>query len=200
MLKPKTSPIWMQPVTLEAWPTEVVTSSSLKYRLPVCRHWSLSPQLNETPVEQEHIYTGPQPGELLTVSYMSQAKADHDLSNWVNAFIQLTGLPSLHLMQISVPSPRLVEWRSQPNSPELQTQLAVDELQLYQGIAQLPHTYLRLYTLLLRRQAEAWKVHLSLISACAPDAPEELVERNDHARASKSLGSLMLLDAAPSQR
>ncbi|MBT9315962.1 hypothetical protein [Leptothoe spongobia] len=199
MLKPETRPIWMQSVTLEDWPTKVVTCSRLKYRLPVCRHWSLSPQLNETSIEQEHIYSGPQPGELLTVSYMSRANADHDLSNWVNAFIQLTGLPSIHLMQLSTPSPRLVEWRSQPISPELQMQLAVDELQLYQGLVQLPHTYLRLYTLLLRRQAAAWKVHLSLISACAPDAPEELVERNDHVRASASLGSLMLLDIAPSK-
>ena len=189
-------PAWMQPVHLEGWPTQPVTSTALKYSLPICSRWSLSPAQQQTPMEQEHIYTGSLTGELLTVSYMPQVNPEHDLRNWVQAFIQLTGLPSIHLKQVSEPTPQLLEWRAQLVNDELRSHLAVDELHLYQGLAQssnVPASYIRLYTLLLRRQTQAWKVHLSFASACPPNAPEELVERNDHVRAAASLGWFRLL-------
>lgn len=195
MLKSQTIPIWMQPTTLEDWPTQVMGSSSLRYSLPICLRWCLKPSLNQTPMEQEHLFQGALPGELLTVSFMEQVNPNHDLRNWIQAFIQLTGLPILYLKDCIKPSPALIAWEPMGASLQLAKQLQADDIFLFQGLAQLSEAspaFIRLYTLLVRRQTQAWKISLALRSACSPDMPKELVERNDHLRAGATLGHLQL--------
>lgn len=195
MIKPQTMPIWMQPIAAEGWLTQVVTSESLKYRLPVCERWQITPMLNQTPVEQEHIFQGAQPGEMLTISYMAEANPEHNLNQWVEALLHLTGVPILHWQSMET-VPKLIEWQRMDAPLELCQHLQVDEAFLYQGLAQIPNIpagLLSLYSLLLRRKTEAWKISLAFSSACLPGAPEEMVERNDHARAGASFGQLQLL-------
>ena len=67
---------------------------------------------------------------------------------------------------------------------------------LYQGLAELqtrPVEYGRLYFLLAQRGRFAWKVGLSLLTACFPGSPEKLIRKNDHVRAGATFGALALL-------
>ncbi|NEQ54795.1 MAG: hypothetical protein F6K11_32515 [Leptolyngbya sp. SIO3F4] len=195
MLKPQTMPVWIQPTALDEWPTQNVTSEALKYRLPICQRWQLTPIINQTPMEQEHIFLGTQPGELLTIGYMAQANPNHDLQKWVETLLHITGLPILHWQSLE-PAPKLIEWQSIELPFDLCQQMKVDEILSYQGLAQAPNSstgLLRIYSILLRRHTEAWKIHLSLSSACLPGVPEEMVERNDHVRAGATFGFLQLL-------
>ncbi len=188
--------VCLQPIELEGWPTQTVTDPVLRYQMRMHKGWGTTPQASETPWVHEHLYRGPAPAELLDIQFMGKADPAASLRNWVEATMQLLGLPLESLVVPPGPPPRLLEWQYGGHSRALLERLAADEMHLYQGLAALPgeaRELARLYVLLIRRQTHAWKIGLSFSSACLPGMPETLVAANDHVRAGATFGYLNLL-------
>lgn len=189
-------PVWVQPVELEEWPTQLVENAALHYSLPLCIDWNSTPQIQQTPMEIENIFAGELPGEWLRVSFMEKADPHSNLQNWADAFMRLTGFPVVWGSEAGERSPEILEWFYEGTCPPLTERLNCDETHLYQGVAKLPGKtpeLAHLYVLLARRNNFAWKVSLSFFSACLPGTPEEIVSANDHARAGASFGYLHFL-------
>lgn len=186
-------PLWVQPSDLEGWPVENCTSPALHYSIPIRQGWQTRPTVNQTPMEIEHIFRGSNALEQLTVSFMSQANPEHPLRNWLEGMLLLTGFPLLSMQPDGQPPPQLLDWQYQGNCPPYAERLAVDEVHLYQGLAQLPDSsseLARLYILLARRGNFAWKIGLSLLSAGSPEMPENFAAASI---AGATFGSLRLL-------
>jgi hypothetical protein len=184
-------PIWTEPITLEGWPTYVVDSADLHYALPIRQGWNPVPEVDEMPMQVEHIYRGVYATEWLTVSFMAQADPSGDLKNWMDAVVNMAGFPILAMHRASDPPAELLEWQYVGAFPTLSERLGVEEALLYQGMAKLPGKppgLARLYALLARRGTLAWKVCLAFDSACPPGVPEEMVVSNDHVRAGATFG------------
>lgn len=188
-------PVWASPAADPRWPTRIVASEALGYRVPRPAHYDRGPVRETTAVDEEDAYLGGSPEEWLSIRRMAAADPRHELGNWVEAFLRLTGLPTI------VPSPavrgRLAEWRPLGACASLAARLAVDETRLFTGLVALaapdgPPAFARLYVVLARRGTWAWKVCLALASACLPGTPEPRVAANDHVRAGASLGGLEL--------
>lgn len=187
-------PAWASPGADPRWPTRIVESRELGYRLPRPERYERGPLRARTPVDDEDQYLGPEPGEWLSIRCMPRADPGREIGDWVEAFLRLIGVPTLVPDQVPA---RLVEWRPAASCPALAHRLGVDETRLYTGLARLdvaggPPCFARLYGVLARRGTWAWKVDLALASACLPGAPAPLVAANDHVRAAASLGALEL--------
>jgi hypothetical protein len=201
MTKSYQSPTWAKPVDLGAnWPTKIANNPALCYSLPLPAGWARASQTEETPLYSEDIYRGGYAAELAVISYMPQANPAHNIRNWVEGILVLTGFPVPALVTDELP--RLLEWGYEGTWPALAEHLGVDECHTYQGLAHLPGTeseVARFYILLARRGQQAWKVTLSFLSACLPGMPEEMVYENDHVRAGATFGTLKLLPAETAQ-
>ena len=118
------------------------------------------------------------------------------MRNWVDAIVSMSGFPVPAMQHAADASLRLLEWQYQGNGQPLTERLAVDETHLYQGLAMLaakPPELARIYILLARHGTLAWKDSLSLLSACPPGTPEEMIAANDHVRARATFGDLRFL-------
>ncbi|AFZ23564.1 hypothetical protein Cylst_1271 [Cylindrospermum stagnale PCC 7417] len=187
-------PVWVQPVELKEWPTQNIENKYLRYSLRIPQNWSKNPITSQNSFEVEHIYRGNSSGEFLLVNFMEQANPVHDLRNWVEAFISLTGLPLVFKQKLIHPPPGLLNWEYQGSCPTLTQRLECDETHLYQGLFQLADKpdLLRLYILLVRRKTLAWKISLSFLSACIPGTSAAMVAEKDHVRAGATYGYLQL--------
>lgn len=191
----ETLPFWVEPAEHAHWPTRIITDGELRYRLAIRQGWSDEPERIEGPLEIEHRYAGLYRPEWLTISFMDQADPASELRHWVEALVAMKGWPML-AMDEELDDPQLVEWQSLGSFPLLAERLQVEQVLLYQGLVELrtpPVEYGRLYFLLAQRERLAWKVGLSLLSACFPGSPEEIIRKNDHVRAGATFGALALL-------
>jgi hypothetical protein len=153
------------------------------------------PEVDEMPMQVEHVYRGVYASEWLTVAFMEQADPAGNLRNWIEAVVSMTGFPILAMQQAIDPPPELLEWQYTGAYPTLSERLGVDETFLYHGAAKLPGKppeLARIYALLARRGTLAWKVCLAFNSACPPGMPEEMIVSNDHVRAGATFGCLQL--------
>jgi hypothetical protein len=184
-------PAWLKASDLEQWTVQPIAIAPLQCECAYPQHWQTPPEICETPFELEYRFAGGDELELLTLSLMPKADPTAPLRNWVEAFIQLSGFPLFALKQAH-PTIQLTEWRYEGNCPQLAQRLQVDDLHLYQGFALLPGIpkYAHLYVLLARRDTLAWKVGLSLLSACFPGMPEATITQNDHFRAGTIFASI----------
>jgi hypothetical protein len=117
------------------------------------------------------------------------------LRNWVDATVAMTGFPVAALAAACPSPPRLRAFAPCPLTAAAARALRLDELVLYEGLATIPTSppeLARLYLLLGRRGQRAWKIELTLTSACPPDAPYRKVAASDHRRAGAVLGGLSL--------
>ena len=188
-------PLWIQPVELKDWETKIIESSDLGYKIPLPSGWENTPQINKTSFETEHRFSGNAPRELLSISFIEKANPNDNICNWVEAILNITKFPILAWQSIDNNPPILLEWNRIGACRYLEGKLAVDETYLYQGLAQfndrIPNLY-RFYIVLARRNNFAWKISLSLSSACLPGTPQEMIERNDSVRAGAIFGGLSL--------
>jgi hypothetical protein len=143
-------------------------------------------------MEQAHTFRGLCSSDWLTVSLMQPADPVADIRNWVEAMLHLTGFP---IVTQADHRPTLLEWQDQGACPSLADRLQVEAAHVYQGVAWLPTTppeLSRIYLLLARRGSHAWKITLSLLSACPPGTAEDQIMINDHVRAGATFGTLEL--------
>ncbi|MBP0019738.1 MAG: hypothetical protein J7647_19565 [Cyanobacteria bacterium SBLK] len=190
------SPLWTRQADLEDWPMQVAVNKILRYSIPIRQGWNIHPLVNQTPMEIEHIFRGIYDCECLTVAFMSGANPEHELRNWVEAILGMMGFPLLALQQNRTILPQLLEWQYQGNCPIYAERLAVDEVHLYEGLAQfpdIPSELARLYILLARRENLAWKVGLSFLSACLPGMSEDLITSSDRVRGGATFSRLRFL-------
>lgn len=186
-------PVWVEPITLEEWPTYVVDSAELRYALPMRQGWNPVPEVDKTPLQVEHVYRGVYATEWLTVAFMEQADPAGNIRNWIDATVSIAGFPIPAMQRASDPPPELLNWQYVGDYPAMSKRLGVDETHLYHGVAKLPGrppALARIYTLLARRGTLAWKVSLSFESACPPGMPEDMIVTNDHVRAGATFGYL----------
>lgn len=197
MSSKQTIPVWVEPVDLPGWPTQPVESATLRYRIPLPAGWSVEPQVEETPVEVQHVFRGDYPAEWLIANFMKDANPKDKITNWVEAIMHMAGFPILPMKQAIGPSLQLLEWRYEGAGPLYAQRLAVDEAYFYSGLAmfqdQSRSALARFYILLARRENSAWKIALSFMSACPPGMPEAMVISNDHVRAGATFGSVRFL-------
>lgn len=189
-------PTWIRRVQREDWQTEVIYLPDLLCSIPICRSWSMEPDITTTPMEIEKFFSGRSFGEGLIIKFMETADSEGNICNWVDGLTAMAGFPIASLQKtLDDTSLQLLQWSYDGICPSLTAKLGVEETHLYQGLASISKpipTLLRLYTLLARQGNLAWQVNLSLSSACLPGTPEEVVDSNDHCRAGATFGELQL--------
>jgi len=183
-------PTWCEPSSPEMWKTRPLKDDAMRYSLAIPADWAEAPQVRTTKLETEHQYTGRTPGENLFINLMPNADPQADITNWANAIIRIMGFPVVAM--VGDPRPELLRWDAVPAPSTLAEQWNVDELHLFEGMAKMPGL-IRIYMLLARRATTAWKITLTLDSACPPGTVPEIVERSDHVRAGATFGALRLL-------
>ena len=191
-----TAPAWLQPVTLEEWPTQFIEHAALRYAIPLPQGWDTKPLVSQTNMEREHIYRGAYSPELLAVSFMDNADPAANMRNWVEAAVAMTGLPPLPIVWSGDQAPRVLGWQYHGADVPLTERLGLNETHAYSGVVTRsgkPADLARIYVLLARRGTWAWKVSLSLMSACPPGTLEKVVVENDHVRAGAVFGHLRFL-------
>jgi hypothetical protein len=108
------------------------------------------------------------------------------------------GLPVLYDLDY-IPQKLPNTWTYVGRIPLLAARLNADEAHGYTGAAvfnpEKSPELGRIYVVLARKGTLAWKITLTFMSACVPNAPEKLVRSSDHNRAGAVFGSLKL-DAA----
>lgn len=188
-------PRWMEKSDPQGWPTVPVESATLRYSLRIPKRWRSEPEVRGTSSEIEHIYSGPRVTEWLMVSFMDKANAESNMRNWVEGIIAMTGFPVAMKLD---PRPQLTKWDYLGKSQGIAKMLGVDEAHAYTGLA----TYQdsggtvrgRLYLVMARRGSFAWKLALSIETACFDGVPPEMIYSQDHVRAGAILGELRLCE------
>lgn len=190
------TPVWARPAaTLEGWPTAAATDDDLGYALHRPEHWSADPERSENPMEVEHVYRGPLTGECLSVARMGKADPKADMRGWVGGLLAITGTPNLAMWAGMDEPPTMNEWTPRGGPEALQRRLKLDEVHAFDGhmtFSVEPATSVRVYVLLGRRGQVAWKVFLSISSACPPGSDWDTIVANDHGRAAQIFGNLTL--------
>lgn len=190
-------PIWLQPFKIESFPTRPMNNNIVQCSLALPRAWDITPEMNETPLEIEHIFRGIIPTDGLVISFMEKADPQANLRDWVELILGVTGFPILPISQAFTTIPHLLKWEYLENQSSLPQQFQVDEIHLYQGWAQFgtASNLACLYLILARRGTCAWKIGLSLLSI--GDRPKstqnDLQNIADEERAGAILGELSFL-------
>ena len=186
-------PRWLEKNDPAGWPTVPLKSATLRYSLRIPKRWKSGPEVRGTSREVEHVYPGPRDTEWLVISFMDNADDTSDMTTWVEAFIATTGFPVLLKLD---PLPQLVRWTYLGKLSGLAEMLRVDEAHAYTGLAKYTeqgHAVLgRIYVVMARRKTFAWKLALSIETACFDGMPEEKVYSQDHVRAGAVFGTLQL--------
>lgn len=131
--------------------------------------------------------------QLLESHRMDKADDTSDMTTWVEAFRAMTGFPVLLKLD---PMPQLARWTYLGKLSGLAKMLRADEAHAYTGLAKYTEagsTVLgRIYIVMARRKTFAWKLALSIETACFDGMPEERVYSQDHVRAGAIFGTLKL--------
>ena len=164
----------------------------VQLRLPL--HWAREPLRSRGGPVEERAWCGPLPSEWCVVEHLEQADPAADVAVWQEASMALAGTP---LARLTDPYPgfELVEWARDEGDAAIRAWLDVDDAAVFTGMVVLPDRppeLARVYTLVVRRATDAWRVALGLSSACLPGSDPALVQANDHVRAGAMLGQLRL--------
>ncbi len=194
-------PRWLEPADPGGWPTRSIKSAGLRYSLRIPKNWSSEFEVRGTSKEVEHLYYGKRDAEWLIVSFMDQANAESDMTNWVGPFLAMSGFPVLIKLD---PLPKLRQWTYLGKLPGVAKKLVADEAHAYTGLAEYTEGKMpilgRMYIVMARRKTFAWKVSLSFETACFEGMPEDRVYSQDHVRAGAILGALRLGEARKASR
>jgi hypothetical protein len=157
-------PVWLQATKLAEFPVRRMNNNIMQCRLALPRTWPIEPTLKENPLEIEQVFQGINLGECLVLNFMQSADPEGDLKSWVELIVKVTGLPILPIALLLPEPPQLLQWEGLENHASWLQHFQVDELYLYQGLAQLrdESALMHLYTILARRDMSAWKISLAL--------------------------------------
>lgn len=188
-------PLWVQPVELEMWPTQLLESNLLHCHLSVPEWWQAENEVRQNSLESSQTLRGGGFSEFLELHYLATADPEAKLTNWVDTLVAITELPAESAALDKSLSPKLLEWDYLGEFAPLKARWEVDEVHLYQGLM-IYHSdkseLARLYIVVCRRANSAWKIVLSFSSACPPGMPQAAIDSNDHVRAAATFGHLYL--------
>jgi hypothetical protein len=185
------TPLWLCTSELFLGPAAVVTKKELRYKLSPFADWAAEPEVLPSSMQIEHVYRGPASSDWLVVSFMSKAVPGHNMLNWVETPIRMSGFPSIQIAAKADPVPDLVAWNYEGNSPAYMEKLGVEEMHGFTGLARFDQAVARLYVLMLCKTNLAWMFFLSLQSS-AGNGNELATLRDDHQRAGSLFGRLRL--------
>jgi hypothetical protein len=185
-------PVWCYRTASPGWHTRKLEDTDLRVVLNIHTGWSQRPTRINNPLDVEHRYAGRTPDEWLILNRMPDADPTADMTHWVNLFIAATGFPIIGLASHPDYQPNLLEWQEFEVAESLSKTLDVDEVHLFEGVGRIPEV-MRIYIMLARRGTIAWKVTLTLASACLPGTDFQVITLNDHVRAGTTFGSLKFL-------
>ena len=114
-----------------------------------------------------------------------------DVRRWVEAAVGIGGPPVVGAPERTG---RLLDWHDEGASTAIVAHLGVDVAHASQWLDRARPELVRTYVVVARRGITAWKIELSLTTACPPGSPDSVVDVNDHVRAGVVLGNLQLLD------
>lgn len=190
-------PVWLQPIELDQWQTKDVEISDLNVQLRLHQDWRLANTIqpsNDLMAYEAH-YRGKQPAEWCIIHHLTNAQADHDMKEWVEAPIKLTSFPIV-AMNVAFDSPaRVMEMSYWGDYEAYMQHVSCEAMIAYDGIMQLPSPIggvAHFYIVVMRRGNHAWKIELAFHSACLPGTDDETLNRNDHVRAGATLGYVKL--------
>jgi len=192
----RTAPPWLEPVELEAWPTRFVEDEGVGAALLLPVGWRDDPEEQREGDVVERSWAGALPGEGLSVAVLTPADAGRSIRTWVDAGVAMLGHPDLPALTGAERDIELLEFLCDGEGEPLTGRLAVDEAATYQGLLALdvaPPDLVRVYVVLARRGSVAWKIGLTLSTACPPGTDPDVVQANDHVRAGAVLGELRFL-------
>jgi hypothetical protein len=174
------------------WSTEPATAPDVRFTGAVGQGWEAGG--TETLGAQTTArWTSGVPGEGLVVTLLTGATAEADLSGWLDAPMALAGLDPQVVPVAGEGAP--LTWGEAPGfvaAADVDEQVARSGLLRFTATGADRPELLRSYVLLARRDDLAWKVAVALASAVPPDAPDDVVEVNDHVRARALLADLVL--------
>jgi hypothetical protein len=188
------TPLWLCTSEQFLGPAAVVTKKELRYELSLFADWAAEPEVLPSLMQIDHVYRGRTSSDWLVVSFMSKAVPGHNMVNWVETSIRVSGFPSIQIAAKANPVPDLVAWNYEGNSPAYMEKLGVEEMHGFTGLARFDQAVARLYVLMLRKTNLAWMFFLSLWSS-AGSGNELATLRDDHRRAG-SLFCRLRLDLA----
>jgi hypothetical protein len=188
-----TSPRWIDPhAAAPDWPVELVRYLSLGLSIGVPADWTLEPV---TGLEARiAVYRGGGRAEHLAIQVVDDADPSRPVGHWMDAILALAALPAPELVTEEAHA-ELIELTDDGPATEYARRLDADDGHLFHGLALVdgsPPELARLYVALLRRGTRAWRLSLSLASACPPGSPDELIDANDHVRAAATYGRVEL--------
>ncbi len=189
-------PEWFSLQNDPNWPVIPVSSNLLRYTANIRKGWASSPTVESTGIETIHMYRGPNITNNFIVSVWDNSPTNGRMCDWVDGAFALINSPDPFLFAGGKDKPGFMEWNYLGSFSEISNQLKVDEAHVYEGVARIVDKYpllSRIYLLLARKGNFAWKVILSIESACIPGMPYQTIYTNDHIRACATFGSLKLL-------
>jgi hypothetical protein len=187
------SPRWIDPdAAAPDWPVELFRYLNLGLSIGVPADWTLEPPAGPEPGTAVH--RGGARAEHLATQVVDDADPSRPVGDWMDAILALAGLPAPELVTEETHA-ELIELTDDGPAPDYARRLDADDGHLFHGLAVLdgsPPELARLYVALLRRGTRAWRLSLSLASACPPGSPDELIDANDHVRAAATYGRVEL--------
>lgn len=186
---------WLEPeaAEIDGWPVRGVELPAVGVAVAVPQAWSAPATTDEPPATMARI-TGALPGEGLVVARIGNATSGRDIGDWLQLPMSATGGLDPQTMATKGTS-EVLQWQ-RSDTGELAARFGTDELVAHDGLAKYladpddPPELVHSYVVLARRGDTAWKVALTLSSACLPGTPDDVVDANDHVRARACLGRL----------
>lgn len=159
-----TIPTWLQATTLDSLPTRALNNNIIQCQLKLPKDWDHTPKMEFSKLLVEHFFEGNQPLDGLVMSFIEAADPAADLKDWIEMPIQLGQHPFPVIQQAFSLRPTILKWENLLTPIDLQEQLALDELALYEGIMQDQATGSQAcwFAVLARRTSKAWLIGLSL--------------------------------------
>ncbi len=157
-------PAWLLSFESKSQNTSRLTLPDLKIILSIPEDWPKQPEVLPSPIQSEAIFRGNNMAEFLVIAFMPNAIPGHDMRQWLDLSLAMTGFPDIHIAQAMENPPRLLWWPEIVSSPELANKMKADEAHRNSGQALLNGEAVRLFVLMIRKGELAWKIFLSIPS------------------------------------
>jgi hypothetical protein len=178
---------------VEAWPVRWLDAPDVGAEIAVPDAWSDATRGDEGPAVVVRV-EGRLPGEGLVIARIGNATTGRNIGDWIELPMSVVGGLDPQTL-VAKGDTEILMWQ-RDEVDDLAARLQLDEVAAYDGLAkfvpagadapELVHSYV----LLARRGDDAWKVALTLSSACLPGMPDDVMDANDHVRARACFGQL----------
>jgi hypothetical protein len=188
---------WLDPDpgALDGWAVRPIELDAVGLAAAVPAEWG-EPVVHDEGRTVRAVVAGRIPGEGFVIVRLADATEDDDIVDWVQLPMSVSGGLDPETLA-AAGSSDVLTWNLH-TFPALAERLAVDEAHAFSALSTVTpegdgaRELVRSYVLLARRADVAWKIALTLSSACLPGTDEDAIDANDHIRARACLTSVKL--------